>query len=117
MRVSMCREFLVPETAIHGQGSGEPVRCGSGESALVTLGILKVEEQESLQIVLYQSSDGASWEPQPFAEFSQKFYPGTHQIVIAPTAEWIQARWHVNRWGRGDMTPRFTFYVFIEPLT
>ena len=113
----MCRDFLVPEMAVDRQGSGDAVKCGVGGSALVTLGIMKVEEQESLQVSLWQSPDGAEWGATPIAQFSQKFYPGTHQIVIAPEAEWLQARWHVNRWGRGDMTPRFTFYVFIEPLT
>ena len=113
----MCRDFLVPEAAVDRNGSGNPVKCGAGADALVTLGILKVEEQESLHVSLWQSADGSDWGAKPFAEFSQKFYTGTHQIAITPASEWIQARWHVNRWGRGDMIPRFTFYVFIEPLT
>lgn len=113
----MCRDFLVPETTVHEQGSGVALECSGGWSALVTLGVLKVEEQESLHIALWQSEDGAVWDAKPFAQFSQKFYPGTHQIVVSPTAGWIQARWHVNRWGRGNLKPCFTFYVFIEPLT
>lgn len=97
------------------QGSSEALaQC---EDSLVTLGILKVEEQESLLVSFWQSEDGIDWGAKPFAQFSQKFYAGTHQMVIAPAAKWIQARWQVNRWGRGDLTPRFTFYVFIEPLT
>ncbi len=112
----MFRNFLVPEVTVHEQGSGQAIRCGMLPSALVTLGILKVEEQESLALSLWQSTNGADWGTKPFAQFAQKFYAGTHQMVIAPRAEWLQARWHVNRWGRGDMTPRFTFYVFIEPI-
>ncbi len=112
----MCREFLVPQTTVHQQGSGPSIDCGAQGSALVTLGILEVEEQESLHVMLWNSADGADWGTKPIAQFNQKFYRGTHQIVIAPPCRWIQARWHVNRWGRASLTPCFTFYVFIEPL-
>ncbi len=111
----MCRSFLVPETTVHEAGAGEVIdHC---EESLVTLGILKVEEQESLHVSLWQSDDGVEWGAKPFARFSQKFYVGTHQMVISPTAKLLQARWQVNRWGRGDLTQNFTFYIFIEPLT
>ena len=76
-----------------------------------------MEEQESLLVSLWQSEDGLEWEAKPFAQFPQKFYAGTHQLVVSPSAKWIQARWQVNRWGRGALKPRFTFYVFIESLT
>jgi hypothetical protein len=31
-----------------------------------------------------------------------------------PGVRYLLARWTVNRWGRGDLTPLFAFYVFLE---
>jgi len=107
--------FLAPETTVHEQGKGAAVEW-QGRGALVTLGILAVEEQESLQVALWQSQDGTEWGTKPFAQFAQKFYPGTHQLAVEPEGRYLQARWHVNRWGRGDLKPSFRFYVFIAPL-
>lgn len=109
----MTGTFLVPEVTVTQQGSGETVEW-NGSAALLTLGILSVEEQESLQVSLWQSANGTDWGTQPLAQFGQKFYPGTHQLLARPTLPFLQARWHVNRWGRGDLTPRFGFYLFIE---
>ena len=111
----MSPQFLVPESTVSEQGAGGSYASEEGE-ALVTLGIVAVEEQESLHVSLWQSQDGNNWGTKPFAQFSQKFYVGTHSLMIRLEASHIQARWQVNRWGRADLTPRFTFYVFIEPL-
>ncbi len=107
--------FVIPETTVTQQGSGPAIEW-SQPSSLVTLGILSVEEQQSLHVSLWHSVDGSEWGTKPVLQFAQKFYPGTHRMVLASAAKFIQARWHVNRWGRGDMQPRFTFYVFIERL-
>jgi len=107
--------FLVPETTVNAQGAGPVLDLGSAVPLLVTLGILEVVEQESLNLELWESADGANWSTKPLAKFPQKFYKGTHQLIAAPGTSFLQARWHVNRWGRGDMTPHFRFYVFIEP--
>ncbi len=107
--------FLVPEITVREQGAGAAIEW-TAPSALVTLGILSVEEQESLHVALWQSEDGTGWGAKPFAQFAQKFYPGTHRLVANAQQRFVQARWHVNRWGRGDLKPRFHFYVFIEPL-
>jgi hypothetical protein len=32
-----------------------------------------------------------------------------------PDTTHIRAHWKTVRWGRGDKTPSFTFYVFAEP--
>jgi len=107
--------FLVPETTVTQQGSGQAIEW-SQPTSLVTLGIVSVEEQQSLHVSLWQSADGSNWGTKPALQFAQKFYPGTHSMVLQSTSNFIQARWHVNRWGRGHLKPRFTFYVFIEPL-
>lgn len=97
------------------QGRGPILGIGSPLPLLVTLGILEVVEQESLDLELWQSAGGSEWGVKPIAKFPQKFYKGTHQMVAAPSEPFLQARWHVNRWGRGNMTPHFRLYVFIEP--
>ena len=112
----MSTSFLVPETTVREQGKAEAIRFESGGAALITLGILAVKEQQSLLLSVWHSLDGADWGAKPLVQFSQKFYVGTHQLVANTQAGYLQARWHVNRWGRGDLTPCFRFYVAIEPL-
>ncbi len=115
----MLPAFLLPETVVHANGKGEPMVVDSVSGLLITLGILSVVEQESLDVSLWASLDGENWEAKPLSAFPQKFYPGIHQLYLdftqTPRPQKIAAHWHVNRWGRGEMKPMFRFYVFAEP--
>lgn len=82
----------------------------------MTLGIAKVIEQESLAITIHGSADGQEWSPSPLATFPQKFYVGVSSLLVNltghPEVRFLRAEWKVNRWGRGDKTPMFEFYLF-----
>src|SRR3974377_864804 len=104
----MLPAFLIPETTIREAGSGLEFSLGEyrGGVLTLTLGITRIIEQESLDISIWGSSDSMDWGAKPLAAFPQKFYCGTYQIPLdiseRPQIRFLQARWHVNRWGRGD---------------
>jgi hypothetical protein len=117
--------FLVPETTVHANGESSPlvvtaVSDNPAASVLITLGITKVVEQEALTFSIHGSPDGTTWGAAPLAALPQKFYTGVSSVVLDlakhPEARYIRAQWKVARWGRGDKTPSFTFYVFAEPI-
>jgi hypothetical protein len=117
----MPNNFLVPETKVEANGSGPSLDLGSSaaQTLLLTLGITKIVEQESLDVSIWGSADGTEWGAKPLLAFPQKFYAGTYTILLdladKPEVRYLQARWHVERWGVGSTTPMFTFYLFAEP--
>lgn len=118
----MLPDFLLSETTIHANGESTPFEIGREsrpETLLVTMGITHVVEQEALLISLHGSPDGTAWDGPPLAIFPQKFYTGVSSIMLDLTAHpevsFLRAQWKVSRWGRGDKTPSFRFYLFVEP--
>jgi hypothetical protein len=117
----MLPAFLVPETVVHANGESAPLELNAErpDAVLVTLGITRVVEQEGILVSIYGSGDGVSWDAAPLGAFPQKFYTGVSTIVLDLTAHphvsFLRAQWKVVRWGRGDKTPSFTFYLFVEP--
>ena len=118
----MLPEFLIPETTIREAGAGVDVSLGQncGGVLMLTLGITRTVEQESLEIDIWGSADGSEWGMEPLISFPQKFYCGTYQNVLdlteRPDVKHLRAKWRVNRWGRGDSKPLFEFYLFVKEL-
>ena len=116
----MLPNFLMPETLARQNGTGPEVELGqlSGKQLLLTLGITRIIEQESLDIEIWGSGDGANWGDKPMLRFPQKFYCGTYSMLLNltshPTVNHLRVGFKVNRWGRGEPTPLFGFYVFAE---
>jgi hypothetical protein len=117
----MLPEFLLPETTIREGGAGPEMKLGeqAGGTLIVTLGITRIIEQESLDISIWGSADGSDWGSRALASFPQKFYCGTYQILLdlldRPEVKYLRAKWQVNRWGKGDPKPLFTMYLFAQP--
>jgi len=115
-------QFLVPDQTVTKNGEGEAVELAGGDSLIeLTLGILEVIEQQSLDVNIHGSADGVEWTPKPIMAFPQKFYAGTSKIVLdlgkLPDTRYVRARWKVGRWGNwGADPPRFRFFVFAEPV-
>src|SRR5271166_1935768 len=112
--------FLVPEkTIITAKGDSEPldVSAASNPVFLLTLSITDVIEQESIEVSLFTSPDGTTWDSKAAASFPQKFYVGEYPLLVdlssASGAKFLRAHWEVNRWGRGATTPKFEFSVRI----
>ena len=116
----MLQEFLLPETTIREAGAGSEIDLGGqvGGTLLLTLGITRIIEQQSIDISIWGSADGTDWGAKPVASFPQKFYCGTYQIVLdlkdRPQVRYLRAKWQVNRWGKGDSKPLFTVYLFAQ---
>ena len=110
----MVDSFLVPpNTAITAKGDSQPVDVGEAVSRvfLLTLSITSVVEQESIEVSVFTSADGATWEAKPVAALPQKFYVGEYPLLVdvssTPNVKFVRAHWEVSRWGRGTTTPRF----------
>jgi hypothetical protein len=118
----MLPEFLLPETTIREGGAGPVLSLGSraGGTLLITLGITRIIEQQSLDISIWGSADGTEWEAKPLAAFPQKFYCGTYQIVLDlsghPEVTHLRARWEASRWGKGEPKPLFGAYLFVQAM-
>jgi len=118
----MLPQFLVPETTVREAGAGPELGLGDqqGETLLLTLGITRIIEQESLDVSIWGSPDGKDWGTKPLLAFPQKFYCGTYQILLdlssRPDVQYIRAKWQVNRWGKGDPKPVFTIYLFAQQI-
>jgi hypothetical protein len=114
--------FLIPETTIREAGSGLMFSLGEHcrGALILTLGITRIIEQERLDVSIWGSADGSDWGSKPVIAFPQKFYCGTYQIQLdlieRPQIQYLQARWNVNRWGKGGPKPLFTIYLFAEVL-
>jgi hypothetical protein len=113
--------FLLEEQVVRANGSGPAIDLGTERPAMVslTLGITRVIEQESLDVALYGSADGQTWTEKPLIAFPQKFYCGVYTLLLdlsaAPEVRYVRADWKVSRWGRGEPTPLFNFYLFAQP--
>ena len=120
----MLDAFLLPEkTVVTAKGDSEAldVSAASNPVFLVTLTVNEVVEQESIEITMFTSADGTTWEAKPVATLTQKFYPGDYPLLMdltaVPNAKFVRAHWDVNRWGRGPTTPRFVCGVRIREVT
>jgi hypothetical protein len=116
----MLPNFLIPEIVIREAGTGPELSVGSMEGGLLllTLGITRIIEQQSLDIAVLGSSDNADWTAKPLISFPQKFYCGTYQLILDlsqhPEVKYLRAKWQVSRWGRGDPKPLFGLYLFVQ---
>lgn len=116
----MLPAFILPETTIREAGTGPALELGQSQGGLVllTLGITRVIEQESLDVSIWGSADNADWGTKPLISFPQKFYCGTYQILLDlaghPEVKYLRVKWQAQRWGRGEPKPLFGLYVFAQ---
>jgi hypothetical protein len=114
--------FLLPETTVREAGNGSELALGDaqGRTLLLTLGITRIVEQESLDVAVWGSPDGNDWGAKPLVAFPQKFYCGTYQILLDltqhPDVRFARVKWSAQRWGKGDSKPLFGFYVFAQEM-
>jgi hypothetical protein len=120
---AMIEEVLVAEkTSVSAKGDGPAVdvRGASCRVFLLTLDITQIIEQESLEVSIYGSADGAAWGAKPIATFPQKFYCGESPLLLDLTAhpdvKFVRAHWDVARWGRGTETPLFEFGLRLKEI-
>jgi len=116
-------QSLVPAgTLVTAKGDGQSIEVQSTDSRvfLVTLSITKIIEQESLDVSIFGSADGAAWDAKSLAAFPQKFYteesPLLLDLTAHPQVKFVRAHWEVARWGRGTEVPMFEFGVTMKEV-
>ena len=117
----MLPQFLLPETTVREAGQSADVDLGETQAGtlVLTLGLTRIIEQESIDVSIWGSGDGADWGIKPLVAFPQKFYCGTYQILLDLSdrpVRFLRAKWAVNRWGKGDPKPLFGIYLFAQVL-
>jgi hypothetical protein len=119
----MIDTFLVPEnTVVTAKGDGAPVEVSGAANRvfLLSLNIAEIVEQESLDLSIYGSADGAAWGAKPLTSFPQKFYRAEHPMLLDltghPEVKFLRAHWEVARWGRGTEIPMFRFGVSLREV-
>jgi len=119
----MMDTFLVPEkTVVNAKGDGPAIDVSGakGRIFLLTLAITNIIEQESIDVSIFGSGDGTTWDAKPVVAFPQKFYreeiPLLLNLTKRPEVKFIRAHWEVGRWGRGSETPMFEFHVTLREV-
>lgn len=119
----MVENFLVPDKTVvtaKGDGAAVDVSGAAHRVFLLTLNITRIIEQESLDVSIWGSADGAAWGDKSLASFPQKFYVGQHPLLLDlaahPDVKFLRAHWEVGRWGRGADTPMFEFGVAVREV-
>jgi hypothetical protein len=117
-------DYLVsPGTIAEADGQGPVLELGMlvAKPLLMVLRIAETIEQESLHISIWASADGSDWGSQALFWYPEKFYRGATPAVLdlrqKPEVRFLQARWEVNRWGRGYPRPHFNFSMEVQELT
>jgi hypothetical protein len=123
MTTATAEAVLVPaKTAVSVKGDAAAVDVSGAANRvfLLTLAITKIIEQESLDVSIYGSADGAAWGAKSIAAFPQKFYCGETPLLLNlmahPDVRFVRAHWEVARWGRGTETPMFEFGVTMKEV-
>jgi hypothetical protein len=116
----MLHNFLLPESIARADGNGTELELGPnrGKLLVLTLGITRIIEQESLDVSIWGSPDGENWGLRPLGKFPPKFYCGIYSVLLnlaaQPEIAFVRVHWKMSRWSRVETTPMFGFYVYAE---
>ena len=115
-------DLVAGKTVVTAKGDGPSVDVSAATSRvfLLTLEITNIIEQESLDVSVYGSADGAAWSPKAIVAFPQKFYREQSVLLLDLTAhpdvKFVRAHWDVARWGRGTEAVMFEFGVTMREV-
>jgi hypothetical protein len=116
----MLPNFLVPESIARSDGKGPEVDLGPkrGKLLVLTLGITRILEQESLEVSVWGSADGEHWGSRPLVTYPPKFYCGIYSILLnlasRPEVRFLRVQWKMSTWSRQGVAPMFGFYLYTE---
>jgi len=120
----MMDAFLVPaNTVVTAKGDSEALDLSAAANRvfLLTLSIGSMVEQEAIDVFLFTSADGTTWDAKPMVSLEQKFYVGEYPLLIdlseKPEAKFVRAHWDVYRWGRGSTAPKFEIGLRVREVS
>ena len=119
----MLPNFLFPESKVQKDGDGPVLMIddAAGKTLQLTLGITDVNEQSSLDVMVFGSTDGDNWGAKPLLAFPQKFYKGTYTMLLdlgqTPEVQALRVKYKTGRWGHWTTPAEIEFYVFAEVLS
>lgn len=120
----MMDAFLVPaNTVVTAKGDSEALDLSAAANRvfLLTLSIGSMVEQEAIDVFLFTSADGTTWDAKPMVSLEQKFYVGEYPLLIdlseKPEAKFVRAHWDVYRWGRGSTAPKFEISMRLREVS
>ena len=114
--------LVADKTVVSSKGDGPAVDIGGATNRvfLLTLDISDIIEQESLELSIFGSADGAAWDAKPLVTYPQEFYRGQYPLLLDltphPQVKFVRAHWDVARWGRGVETPMFEFGLSLKEI-
>lgn len=114
--------LVAAKTVVTAKGDSPAVDLTAAGSRvfLLTLDVTDIIEQESLEIIIHGSADGATWDAKPVITLPQKFYRGQYPFLLdlnaQPNVKFVRAHWEVARWGRGTETPMFEFGLTVKEV-
>lgn len=112
--------FVLPETVVREDGHSPEIalEASTGRVFMLTLGITRVLERETLEVSIQGSRDGSLW--QRVAAFPQKSYCGTYSLLMdlsgQPEMRLLRVHWSVTRWDNAVQKPVFAFTISGEEL-
>jgi len=112
--------FVLPETVVREDGRSAEIalEASTGRVLMLTLGITRVLERETLEVSIHASRDGSTW--QRLAAFPKKSYCGTYSLLVdlsdKPEMRYLRIHWNVSRWDDAVQKPVFAFFVSGEQL-
>jgi hypothetical protein len=112
--------YLLPESVARQDGTGAAIALDNarGKELLLTLGITRSVEQQSLEISVWGSSDRDRW--RLIETFPRKFYCGTYSLALNlrrhADLRYLRAQWKMNRWGAVEPVPLFGFHLMMDEL-
>ena len=72
----------IPSSPPKGDSEALDISAAASRVFLLTLSIASVVEQEAIDVFVYTSVDGTTWDAKPVAGMEQKFYPGEYPLLV-----------------------------------
>jgi hypothetical protein len=120
----MLDAFLLPaKSVVTAKGDSEALDISGAASRvfLLTLSITSVVEQEGMDVFVYTSADGTTWDAKAVAGMEQKFYIGDYPLMVdvsqRPEAKFVRVHWDVYRWGRGGTAASFECSIRLREVS
>jgi hypothetical protein len=116
----MLRHFLLPESIARADGMGPEIDLGSkrGKLLVLTLGITRILEQESLELSVWGSPDGQKWGCKAAGKVPAQVLlrPLFHSSEFGSQSDvsFVRVQWRMSRWSKRENMPMFGFYVYAE---